>query len=93
MPNFATTSVERMTCAVVMMGMMKDYFAYKFARRCGIKVMLEGEKKDWEAILQSQASQNYGIQTIAWYYPLIRRSIYEGYRLVLFPPIKTLKNR
>lgn len=81
MPNFTTTtSVDKMTCAIVMMGMMKDYFAYKFTLRCGIpKVTLEGEKKDWEAILHRlEHLKKYGIQTIAWYHllrPILSRFV------------------
>ena len=73
MPNFTTTTpVDKTTCAIVMMGMMKDYFAYKFNLRCGIpKVTLEGEKKDWETILHRlEHLKKYGIQTIAWYHLL-----------------------
>ena len=73
MPNFTTTtSVDKTTCAIVMMGMMKDYFAYKFTLRCGIpKVTLEGEKKDWQTILHRlEHLKQYGIQTIAWYHLL-----------------------
>lgn len=73
MPNFSTTTpVDRTTCAIVMMGMMKDYFTYKFNLRCGIpKVTIEGEKRDWETILfRLEHLKKYGIQTIAWYHLL-----------------------
>ena len=81
MPDFTTTKdVDRTTCAIVMMGMMKNYFAYKFNLRCGIpKVTLEGEKQDWETILtRIEQLKKYGIQTIAWYHllrPIITRFI------------------
>ncbi|KAG8218012.1 hypothetical protein J3R82DRAFT_6204 [Butyriboletus roseoflavus] len=81
MPNFTTTTpVDKMTCGVVMMGMMKDYFASKFSLRCGIpKVTLEGEKKDWQTILHRlEHLKKYGIQTIAWYHllrPILSRFV------------------
>ncbi|KAH0826888.1 hypothetical protein J3R83DRAFT_4434 [Lanmaoa asiatica] len=81
MPNFTTTTpVDKTTCAIVMMGMMKDFFAYKFTLRCGIpKVTLEGEKKDWQTILHRlEHLKKYGIQTIAWYHllrPILSRFV------------------
>lgn len=81
MPNFTTTTaVDKTTCAIVMMGMIKDYFAYKFTLRCGIpKVTLEGEKRDWETILHRiEHLKKYGIQTIAWYHllrPILTRFV------------------
>ncbi|KAG9308420.1 hypothetical protein JVU11DRAFT_11908 [Chiua virens] len=73
MPNFTTTTpVDKTTCAIVMMGMMKDYFTYKFTLRCGIpKVTLEGSKEDWQTILfRLEHLKKYGIRTIAWYHLL-----------------------
>ncbi|KAF8126048.1 hypothetical protein EV363DRAFT_1402097 [Boletus edulis] len=81
MPDFTTTTlVDKTTCAIVMMGAMKNYFAYKFTLRCGIpKVTLEGEKKDWESILHRlEHLKRYGIQTIAWYHllrPILTRFV------------------
>lgn len=82
MPNFTTTTpADKTTCAIVMMGTMKDYLGYKFNLRCGIpKVTLEGEKKDWEAILHRlEHLKKYGIQTIAWYHllrPILFRFVF-----------------
>ncbi|KAG6371934.1 hypothetical protein JVT61DRAFT_8944 [Boletus reticuloceps] len=81
MPDFTTTTpVDKTACAIVMMGAMKNYFAYKFTLRCGIpKVTLEGEKKDWESILHRlEHLKRYGIQTIAWYHllrPILTRFV------------------
>lgn len=81
MPDFTTTTtVDKTTCAIVMMGMIKEYFAYKFTLRCGIpKVTLEGEKKDWQTILHRlEHLKKYGIQTIAWYHllrPILSRFV------------------
>lgn len=81
MPEFTTTTpVDRTALAIVMMGMMKDYFRYRFNLRCGIpKVTLEGEKEDWERILaRIERLKQYGLQTIAWYHllrPILTRFV------------------
>lgn len=80
-PNFTTTTpVDKTTCAIVMMGVMKNFFAYKFSLRCGIpKVTLEGDKKDWQTILDRlEHLKKYGIPTIAWYHllrPILSRFV------------------
>ena len=81
LPSFTTTTAtDSATSAIVMMGMMKAYFSYKFGLKCGIpKVTLEGEKKDWEDILHRlERLKKYGVQTIAWYHllrPVISRFV------------------
>ena len=74
MPKFSTTTINDTTvCSMVMMATLKEYFSYKFVLLCGIpRVTLEGEKKDWENILQRlEKLKEYGIQTIAWYHLLV----------------------
>jgi hypothetical protein len=73
-PDFSTTTTNDTTvCSIVMMATLKEYFSYKFALRCGIPhVTLEGEKKDWENILQRlEKLKEYGVQTTAWYHLLV----------------------
>ena len=74
MPKFSTTTINDTTvCSMVMMATLKEYFSYKFGLMCGIpRVTLEGEKKDWENILQRlEKLKEYGMQTIAWYHLLV----------------------
>ena len=53
-PAFTTTTHEdKVVASILMMGMMKKYFAYCGGVTCGIpSVTLLGEKKDWEEILR-----------------------------------------
>ncbi|KAF9242020.1 hypothetical protein BU15DRAFT_86967 [Melanogaster broomeanus] len=80
-PSFTTTTpVDKTACATVMMGMVKEYVAFKSALQGGIpRVTLEGEKEDWEDILfRLERLKKYGIQTIAWYHlirPVISRFV------------------
>jgi hypothetical protein len=74
MPEFSTTTiVDTTVCSMVMMATLKEYFSYKFTLLCGIpQVTLEGEKKDWENILQRlEKLKDYGVKTIAWYHLLV----------------------
>ena len=74
MLEFSTTTIGDITiCSMVMMATLKEYFSYKFTLKCGIpQVTLEGEKKDWENILQRlEKLKDYGVQSIAWYHLLV----------------------
>nr|GAT54996.1 predicted protein [Mycena chlorophos] len=75
LPNFSTTTVKDTTVASIMlMATLKAYFQYRFGNTiCGIpSVTLEGEKADWEALLQrAEKLKEYGIETIAWYHLLV----------------------
>ena len=74
MPKFSTTTIGDITvCSMVMMATLKEYFSYEFGLICGIpQVTLEGEKKDWENILQRlEKLKDYGVQSIAWYHLLV----------------------
>lgn len=53
-PTFSTTSnVDRIVCAAVLMGAMKNYFTYKFRLKCGIpKVELLGTEEDYVKLLR-----------------------------------------
>ncbi len=73
-PEFSTTTTNDTTvCSMVMMATLKEYFSYKFMLMCGIpRVRLEGEKKDWENILERlEKLKEYGVQSIAWYHLLV----------------------
>jgi len=74
MPEFSTTTTNDTTvCSIVMMATLKEYFSYKCSLSCGIpRVTLEGEKKDWENILERlEKLKDYGVQSIAWYHLLV----------------------
>jgi len=74
MPEFSTTTTNDTTvCSMVMMATLKEYFSYKFMLMCGIpRVRLEGEKRDWENILERlEKLKEYGLQSIAWYHLLV----------------------
>jgi hypothetical protein len=74
MPEFSTTTTNDTTvCSMVMMATLKEYFSYKFCLDCGIpRVTLEGEKRDWEKILERlEKLKEYGVQSIAWYHLLV----------------------
>jgi hypothetical protein len=53
MPNFSTTtSDDKMTANVLMMGLMQHYFSYTACQTCGIpSVTLLGEREDWVKLL------------------------------------------
>jgi len=73
-PEFSTTTIHDTTvCSIVMMATLKEYFSYRFELRCGIpRVTLEGEKRDWELLLQKlEKLKEYGVQTTAWYHLLV----------------------
>ena len=74
MPNFTTTTQnDTIVSAMVMMATLKNYFSYKFNCACGLpRVTLEGEKRDWQEILDRlEKLKEYGLQTIAWYHLLV----------------------
>ncbi|KAF2652930.1 hypothetical protein K491DRAFT_718502 [Lophiostoma macrostomum CBS 122681] len=54
MPSFTTTTTQdKITAAIIMMGTMQEYFVYMCEETCGIpSVTLLGEKSDWEDILE-----------------------------------------
>lgn len=59
---------------------MQEYFDYRFSLMCGIpRVTLEGEKKDWQLILDRlEKLKEYGEETTAWYnllVPIISRFV------------------
>ncbi|KAJ7049700.1 hypothetical protein C8F01DRAFT_725635 [Mycena amicta] len=75
LPNFTTTTERDTTVAsILLMATLKAYFEYVFcAIDCGIpQVTLEGEKSDWENLLQrAEKLKEYGVETIAWYHLLV----------------------
>ncbi|KAF7315928.1 hypothetical protein MIND_00109600 [Mycena indigotica] len=75
LPDFTTTTERDTTVAsVTLMATLKTYFSYSFgAVACGLpSVRLEGEKADWEKLLQrADKLKEYGLQTIAWYHLLV----------------------
>ncbi|KAF8967478.1 hypothetical protein BDZ97DRAFT_1903364 [Flammula alnicola] len=67
-PNFTTTTHnDTVVCAVMMMATMKAYFEYEMSK-CGIpSVTLEGEKCDWEKILERlDVLETFGDEPKAW---------------------------
>jgi hypothetical protein len=58
---------------------MKHFFNYNVVCKCGLpEVTLEGEKEDWEDILQRiEKLKEYGVQAIAWYHLL--RPVLTGF--------------
>jgi hypothetical protein len=74
LPDFTTTTTnDTIVCSIIMMATMDKYFSYKMCLACGIpRVTLEGEKADWEKILNRlEKLKEYGLQTIAWYHLLL----------------------
>jgi hypothetical protein len=75
LPTFTTTTQNDTTvAAMLMMATLKAYFTYVYSGiKCGIpRVTLEGEKSDWEDILQRlEKLKEYGLETIAWYHLLV----------------------
>ncbi len=62
-----TTPVCRTVSQVVLMGVMKHYFGYKFSFRCGLpKVTLEGTLEDWQK-LQEKARRfsTLGVESLS----------------------------
>jgi len=73
LPQFTTTTpTDTVVFSALMMATLKTYFTYRFLFGCGLpRVTLEGEKSDWEAILERlEKLKEYGLQTIAWYHLL-----------------------
>jgi hypothetical protein len=73
LPQFTTTTpTDTVVFSALMMETMKTYFSYTCKFACGLpRVTLEGEKSDWEAILERlERLKEYGLQTIAWYHLL-----------------------
>ena len=73
LPQFTTTTpTDTVVFSALMMATMKTCFTYRFGFGCGLpRVTLEGEKSDWEAILERlERLKEYGLQTIAWYHLL-----------------------
>jgi hypothetical protein len=75
LPDFSTTTANDTTVgSIVLMATLKAYFEYTFCEiTCGIpRVTLEGEKADWEKILQRlEKLKEFGLETIAWYHLLV----------------------
>ncbi|KAJ7301365.1 hypothetical protein DFH08DRAFT_927872 [Mycena albidolilacea] len=75
LPEFSTTTVKDTTVSsIVLMATLKAYFEYVYCEVCcGIpRVTLEGEKRDWEKILQRlEKLKEYGLEMIAWYHLLV----------------------
>ncbi|KAF9350896.1 hypothetical protein BGX26_010966, partial [Mortierella sp. AD094] len=68
LPTFTTTTNnDTIVSSVIMMATMKKYFKYIFSLRCGLpRVTIEGEKRDWENILERlEKLKEYGLETIA----------------------------
>ncbi|KAJ6552859.1 hypothetical protein B0H19DRAFT_949997 [Mycena capillaripes] len=81
LPNFSTTTDNDTTVgSMLMMATTKKCFDYKISFLCGIpRVTLDGERRDWELIIQRlEKLKEYGIQIIAWYhllFPVILRLV------------------
>ncbi|KAJ7157694.1 hypothetical protein C8R43DRAFT_883040 [Mycena crocata] len=75
LPTFSTTTPkDTAVSSILMMATLKSYFEYVFdPTTCGIpRVTLEGEKSDWEDILQRlEKLKEYGLEPIAWYHLLV----------------------
>ncbi|KAJ7832886.1 hypothetical protein B0H14DRAFT_2364548 [Mycena olivaceomarginata] len=75
LPDFSTTTANDTTVgSIVLMATLKAYFEYTFCDIvCGIpRVTLEGEKADWEKILQRlEKLKEFGLETMAWYHLLV----------------------
>ncbi|KAJ7062745.1 hypothetical protein C8F01DRAFT_1251559 [Mycena amicta] len=75
LPGFTTTTEKDTTVAsILLMATLKSYFEYVFCLiSCGIpRVTLEGEKADWEQLLQrAEKLKEYTVETIAWYHLLV----------------------
>jgi len=75
LPDFSTTTVNDTTVSsMVLMATLKAYFEYVYCDVfCGIpRVTLEGEKRDWEKILERlEKLKEFGLETIAWYHLLV----------------------
>ncbi|KAJ7096839.1 hypothetical protein C8R44DRAFT_643859 [Mycena epipterygia] len=75
LPDFSTTTINDTTVSsILLMATLKAYFEYVYCETCcGIpRVTLEGEKRDWEKILERlEKLKEYGLETIAWYHLLV----------------------
>ncbi|KAJ7062734.1 hypothetical protein C8F01DRAFT_1230348 [Mycena amicta] len=75
LPSFTTTTENDTTVAsILLMATLKSYFESVLRRvACGIpRVTLEGEKADWEQLLQRvEKLKEYTVETIAWYHLLV----------------------
>ncbi|EDQ98642.1 uncharacterized protein LACBIDRAFT_335783 [Laccaria bicolor S238N-H82] len=74
LPMFSTTTTtDTIIASVIMMSSMKKYFDYKFCLDCGIpSITLEGERGDWEDILQRiEKLKEYGVEAVGWYHLLL----------------------
>ncbi|KAJ7291603.1 hypothetical protein C8J57DRAFT_1587994 [Mycena rebaudengoi] len=75
LPDFTTTTLnDTIVSSIVLMASLKSYFEYSYNPcTCGIpRVTLEGERRDWEKILERlEKLKEYGIETIAWYHLLV----------------------
>ncbi|KAJ7581820.1 hypothetical protein C8J56DRAFT_958341 [Mycena floridula] len=73
-PDFTTTSDnDRVVATVIMMATLKEYFSYKMMLMCGLpRVTLEGERKDWEKLVNRlEKLKEFGEETTAWYHLLL----------------------
>jgi hypothetical protein len=75
LPDFTTTTLnDTIVSSIVLVASLKSYFEYSYNPcPCGIpRVTLEGERRDWEKILEwLEKLKEYGIKTIAWYHLLV----------------------
>ncbi|KAJ7859106.1 hypothetical protein B0H13DRAFT_2075329 [Mycena leptocephala] len=75
LPDFSTTTVNDTTVSsIVLMATLKAYFEHAYCDVCcGIpRVTLEGERRDWEKLLQRlEKLKEYGLETVAWYHLLV----------------------
>ncbi|KAG2121625.1 hypothetical protein DEU56DRAFT_95395 [Suillus clintonianus] len=72
-PAFSTTTpLDVLVSGMVMMATVKEYFDFRIMLCCGIpRVTLEGEKSDWEFILNRiEKLKEFGPKTNAWYHLL-----------------------
>ncbi|KZW01200.1 hypothetical protein EXIGLDRAFT_760960 [Exidia glandulosa HHB12029] len=69
-PDFSTTTEnDRIVASVLMMSTLQEFFSYTFALRCGLpRVTLEGERADWESLVQrADRIQDYGGDAVLWH--------------------------
>ncbi|KAG1734608.1 hypothetical protein EDB19DRAFT_1638957 [Suillus lakei] len=72
-PAFSTTTpLDVLVSGMVMMATVKEYFSFRITLLCGIpRVTLEGEKSDWEYILNRiEKLKEFGLKANTWYHLL-----------------------
>ncbi|EGN99310.1 hypothetical protein SERLA73DRAFT_160747 [Serpula lacrymans var. lacrymans S7.3] len=81
LPAFSTTTATDIAIGgMMMMATVKKYFSYHIMFLCGIpQVTLEGEKRDWEYLLNRlEKIKEFGPEAVAWYHllhPILSRFV------------------